>query len=145
MAPYALLAVTPLSVVAAIGVLWFKVPFNGSVWVVFVGLALFLLISVGLGLLVSLISRTRQQAQQALVFIMIPTMVLSGFIFPIESMPEAIQPHVCRAAAVCAHGVAGVVRQGQRLRGACYAAVGHGRFRDRHLRGGRHRHPSPDR
>ena len=36
--------------------------------------------------------RTRQQAQQALVFIMIPTMVLSGFIFPIESMPEAIQP-----------------------------------------------------
>jgi ABC-2 type transport system permease protein len=62
------------------------------VWVVFVGLALFLLISVGLGLLVSLISRTRQQAQQALVFIMIPTMVLSGFIFPIESMPEAIQP-----------------------------------------------------
>jgi ABC-2 type transport system permease protein len=60
--------------------------------VVVVGLALFLLISVGLGLLVSLISRTRQQAQQALVFIMIPTMVLSGFIFPIESMPEAIQP-----------------------------------------------------
>lgn len=91
-APYALLAVAQLSVVAAIGVLWFKVPFNGSVWVVFVGLALFLLISVGLGLLVSLISRTRQQAQQALVFIMIPTMVLSGFIFPIESMPEAIQP-----------------------------------------------------
>ena len=43
-------------------------------------------------MLVSLISRTRQQAQQALVFIMIPTMVLSGFIFPIESMPEAIQP-----------------------------------------------------
>ncbi len=91
-APYALLAVAQLSVVAAIGMLWFKVPFNGSVWVVIVGLALFLLISVGLGLLVSLISRTRQQAQQALVFIMIPTMVLSGFIFPIESMPEAIQP-----------------------------------------------------
>ncbi len=90
--PYALLATGQLSIVALVGMLWFKVPFNGSLWVVVVGLALFLLISVGLGLLVSLISRTRQQAQQALVFIMIPTMVLSGFIFPIESMPDAIQP-----------------------------------------------------
>lgn len=91
-APYALLATGQLGVVAAVGMLWFKVPFNGSLWVVVVGLGLFMLVSVGLGLLVSLVSRTRQQAQQALVFLMIPTMVLSGFIFPIESMPEWIQP-----------------------------------------------------
>ncbi|HRC13373.1 MAG TPA: ABC transporter permease [Dermatophilaceae bacterium] len=90
--PYALLATGQVSIVALVGLLWFKVPFNGSFWVVVLGLVLFLFVSVGLGLLVSLISRTRQQAQQALVFIMIPTMVLSGFIFPIESMPEPIQP-----------------------------------------------------
>jgi ABC-2 type transport system permease protein len=53
---------------------------------------LFTLTSVGMGLLISLISRTQQQAQQTVMFIMIPTMVLSGFIFPIESMPAAIVP-----------------------------------------------------
>ena len=90
--PYALLACGQMTIVAVVGMWWFKVPFNGSFWIVVLGLALFMIVSVGLGLLVSLVSRTRQQAQQALVFIMIPTMVLSGFIFPIDSMPESIQP-----------------------------------------------------
>jgi ABC-type multidrug transport system permease subunit len=47
---------------------------------------------VGLGLLVSLASHTRQQAQQTVLFIMLPMMLLSGFIFPIESMPSALVP-----------------------------------------------------
>ncbi|HEY5506064.1 MAG TPA: ABC transporter permease, partial [Coriobacteriia bacterium] len=70
----------------------FGVPFNGSVWTVGLGLALFTLTSVGMGLLISLVSKTQQQAQQTVMFVMIPTMVLSGFIFPIESMPPAIVP-----------------------------------------------------
>lgn len=90
--PYALLACVQVAVVAAVGILWFKVPFHGELAVVLVGLLLFLLTSIGLGLLVSLVSRTRHQAQQTVMFIMIPFMVLSGFIFPIESMPATVQP-----------------------------------------------------
>jgi len=66
--------------------------FNGSVWTVALGLVLFTFTSIGMGLLISLVSRTQQQAQQTVMFVLIPTMVLSGFIFPIESMPAAIVP-----------------------------------------------------
>lgn len=90
--PYALLATVQMCFIAAVGTLWFKVPFNGELAVVLAGLGLFMLTSIGLGLLVSLVSRTRHQAQQTVMFIAIPTMVLSGFIFPIESMPPEIQP-----------------------------------------------------
>ncbi|PFG16022.1 ABC-2 type transport system permease protein [Propionicimonas paludicola] len=90
--PYAVLATAQMLVVAVVGMLWFRVPFSGNVWVVLTGLALFMLTNIGMGLFVSLVSRTRQQAQQAMAFLMIPTMILSGFIFPIESMPDLIQP-----------------------------------------------------
>jgi ABC-2 type transport system permease protein len=90
--PYAALATAQMLLVAVGGLFWFRVPFNGSFWVVLVGLFLFMFTCIGLGLLVSLVSRTRHQAQQAVMFIMIPTMVLSGFIFPIQSMPPLIQP-----------------------------------------------------
>lgn len=90
--PYAALATAQMLLVAAGGLLWFRVPFNGDALVVLVGLTLFMFTCIGLGLLVSLVSRTRHQAQQAVMFTMIPTMVLSGFIFPIESMPAIIQP-----------------------------------------------------
>ncbi len=90
--PYALLAGVQATIVAVAGVLWFQVPFNGSLAVVIVGLALFMLTCIGQGLLVSLVSHTRHQAQQTVMLVMIPTMILSGFIFPIESMPEWLQP-----------------------------------------------------
>jgi ABC-2 type transport system permease protein len=90
--PYVAIATIQMVFVVLIGVYWFNVPFNGSVWTVAVGLALFTLTSIGMGLLISLVSRTQQQAQQTVMFVMIPMMVLSGFIFPIESMPAAIVP-----------------------------------------------------
>lgn len=90
--PYAALATAQMLLVALGGLFWFRVPFNGDFLVVLVGLLLFMFTCIGLGLLVSLVSRTRHQAQQAVMFTMIPTMVLSGFIFPIESMPAIIQP-----------------------------------------------------
>ena len=92
LAPYVLLAIVQMSLVALVGRLWFGVPFNGELWVVVLGLALFMLTTVALGLLISLVSHTRQQAQQTVMFIMLPFMVLSGFIFPVASMPPAIVP-----------------------------------------------------
>ena len=90
--PYVAIAAVQMTFIVLIGRYWFGVPFNGSVWTVALGLILFTLTSVGMGLLISLVSRTQQQAQQTVMFVMIPTMVLSGFIFPIESMPAAIVP-----------------------------------------------------
>jgi len=93
--PYVLIAVVQMSFVALIGRLWFRVPFNGNVTTVALGLALFTFTSIGIGLLISLVSRTQQQAQQMTMFVMIPTMVLSGFMFPLESMPAPIVPLTC--------------------------------------------------
>lgn len=90
--PYVGIATVQMIFVVLLGLYWFGVPFNGSVITVAVGLILFTFTSIGMGLLVSLVSRTQQQAQQMVMFILIPTMVLSGFIFPIESMPAPIVP-----------------------------------------------------
>ena len=90
--PYTLIAIVQATVVAVLGTLWFRVPFEGSPAVLVTGLLLFLLTNVGIGLFVSLISRTRQQALQVMMFVTLPSMLLSGFIFPIESMPEVLRP-----------------------------------------------------
>lgn len=90
--PYAALATAQMAVVAVVGLGWFRVPFRGSPLVALTGLGLFLLTCLGMGLLVSLVSHTRYQAQQTVMFVMLPAMILSGFIFPIESMPDWLQP-----------------------------------------------------
>ncbi len=90
--PYVGIAVVQMSFVALIGRFWFRVPFNGALGTVALGLALFTFTSIGLGLLISLVSKTQQQAQQMTMFVMIPTMVLAGFMFPLESMPAPILP-----------------------------------------------------
>lgn len=92
MVPYVIIASLQITVVALVGRYWFRVPFNGSVAVVILGLSLFVFSTLGGGLLVSLVSRTRQQAQQTVMFILLPFFVLSGFLFPIEAMPAAIVP-----------------------------------------------------
>jgi ABC-2 type transport system permease protein len=90
-APYMAVAVVQVTAVFTVGTLLFGVPFNGSLAVIALGLGLFMFTTVGLGLFISTISHTRQQAQQATIFVLLPSIVLSGFIFPIESMPPAIQ------------------------------------------------------
>lgn len=90
--PYSVLGAAQSLLVSLLGVWWFAVPFNGSVTIVTLGMALYMLTCVGMGLLISLMSHTRQQAQQMVTFIFIPTFVLSGFVFPIESMPALVIP-----------------------------------------------------
>jgi ABC-2 type transport system permease protein len=90
--PYAVIAVVQMAFVAALGRWWFGVPFNGQFSTVVLGLVVFMFTSIGMGLLISLVSRNQHQAQQMVMFILIPTMVLSGFMFPIESMPPAVVP-----------------------------------------------------
>lgn len=90
--PYVVIASIEVAIITTIGRYWFNVPFNGSIWVVALGVFLFLFTAIGQGLIISMLSHTRQQAQQATMFILIPTVVLSGFIFPIESMPAEVVP-----------------------------------------------------
>ena len=90
--PYVLVSTVQAIFIALIGRYWFGVPFNGTLLTVVVGLGLFMLTCIGIGLFVSLVSRTQQQAQQMMMFVVLPTMVLSGFIFPIESMPATVVP-----------------------------------------------------
>ncbi len=77
--------------VLLIAQLWFHVPFAGSFLVLYAGLGLFLLSAVGLGLVVSSLAATMQQAMFYGMVIMMPFSLLSGLTSPISSMPRAIQ------------------------------------------------------
>ncbi|MSO83357.1 MAG: ABC transporter permease [Acidobacteria bacterium] len=91
--PYAILGMVDALLVVAVAVGWFEVPFRGS-FALLMGMCLvYLLTTLGLGLFVSTISRTQQQAMMTTsFFFLLPMIFLSGFIFPIENMPDAIQP-----------------------------------------------------
>jgi ABC-2 type transport system permease protein len=84
--PILVLILGVMLVILGIGVFWFKVPFQGSFWT-FIWLAiLFIISSLGLGLLVSTIARTQKQAQQISNVLMLFSLLLSGFIYPRDNM-----------------------------------------------------------
>jgi len=89
--PFFLIGLADVSLVTTVGVLWFGVPFVGSIWVLLLGTSLFLLAALGMGLLLSTLSRTQQQAFALNFFIVNPFLVLSGFAFPIAAMPPVLQ------------------------------------------------------
>ena len=79
-------------VVLTVMVFGFGIAIKGSVLLLFVLTAAFLMTSLGVGLFVSTISRTQQQAMMtAIFFVMMPMMYISGFVFPIENMPTVLQ------------------------------------------------------
>ena len=89
--PFALIGLLDVIMIALIGVFWFEVPLQGNPLVLLLGSILFLMSSVGVGLFISTISSTQQQAQISVFFFNIPAFTLSGFAFPIENMPAWIQ------------------------------------------------------
>ena len=91
--PYALVGMLDVFLVLGVAVLWFQIPLRGSVWLLLALTLLYLVSALGLGLFVSTISSTQQQAMMTTVFFFLTPMIyLSGFVFPIENMPAAIQP-----------------------------------------------------
>jgi ABC-2 type transport system permease protein len=91
--PYAVLGMVDVLLVVAVALGWFQVPLRGSVALLLVMCAVYLMTTLGLGLFVSSISATQQQAMiTTSFFFLLPMVFLSGFIFPIENMPAAIQP-----------------------------------------------------
>jgi len=89
--PFFLIGLFDAILVAAFGTLWFGVPLRGSIGVLAVGTILFLTCVIGIGLFISTISRTQQQAMMTAFFFVMPSIVFSGFGTPISSMPEAMQ------------------------------------------------------
>ena len=93
MLPYAFIGLIDVLLVVFVALVWFEVPLRGSFVLLLAMCALYLLSTLGLGLFVSTISSTQQQAMMtASFFFLIPMVFLSGFVFPIENMPEVIQP-----------------------------------------------------
>jgi ABC-2 type transport system permease protein len=89
--PFFLIGLLDVSLIATVGTLWFHVPFRGHVLVLFTGAVLFLLCMLGVGLLISTISATQQQAMVTSFFFIMPAVVFSGFGFPISTMPQWLQ------------------------------------------------------
>ncbi len=90
-APFAVIGFVNTAMVSAIALLWFEIPFRGSFALLLLGVALFLLSTLGVGLFISTVSQTQQQAMMTTFFFFFPAMLFSGFIFPIANMPTVIQ------------------------------------------------------
>lgn len=89
--PYILIAFIDMGLALSIGVLWFKVPVVGSIPLLLGLTFLFLIFALGLGIFFSTIARTQLQAMQMTMLFILPSVLLSGFIFPRSSMPLVIQ------------------------------------------------------
>ena len=91
--PYGLIGLVDVLLVVAVAVLWFEIPLRGSFLLLFAMCVLYVIATLALGLFISTISDTQQQAMMTATFFFITPMIyLSGFIFPIENMPVIIQP-----------------------------------------------------
>jgi ABC-2 type transport system permease protein len=89
--PFFLIGLADVTLIAVIGSLWFQVPFRGNIAVLALGAVLFLLCMLGVGLLISTVSATQQQAMVTAFFFIMPAITFSGFGFPISTMPQWMQ------------------------------------------------------
>jgi ABC-2 type transport system permease protein len=89
--PYTLIAFGYTIEILVVGVVLFHIPINGSVPLLLALAALFLVSSLGIGLFISTISNTQQEAIMSAMFVMLPSIFLSGFFFPLAAMPTWLQ------------------------------------------------------
>lgn len=89
--PYVGIAFWDLLEILAIGVLWFGIPIHGSIVLLLELSAVFLVTSLGLGILVSTVSKTQQEAMMLTFMLLLPSIFLSGYFFPIDAMPPFLQ------------------------------------------------------
>lgn len=89
--PFAIIGFIDVLLVISVSYSWFKIPLRGNLLILFFSMILYLFATLGVGLFISTISRTQQQAMMSTFFFMMPAVLLSGFMFPIENMPVIIQ------------------------------------------------------
>jgi ABC-2 type transport system permease protein len=89
--PSALVAMFDVLLVTAVSLLWFRIPFEGSYLVLTVASLLFVLTGLGIGLLISTISKTQQEAFMSMFMFFLPAIMLGGLLFPVDNMPRWVQ------------------------------------------------------
>ena len=89
--PVAIVALVDLVLVTAVAMLWFEIPLRGSVLALLIAAAAYILAGLSLGLFVSTISATQQEAFMTMFFFFLPAIILSGFLYPVSSMPPFFQ------------------------------------------------------
>jgi len=89
--PFTLIAYCDVLFIVLVATLWFQVPLRGDLTLLFAAVSCYLLTILGIGFFISTISHTQQQAMMVTFFFYFPMVLLSGFLFPVANMPEAIQ------------------------------------------------------
>jgi len=89
--PYILIGVIQLALIIAVGSFLFKVPILGSIADLYLAASVFIAANLALGLFVSTVVKTQFQAIQITIFFLLPSILLSGFVFPFDGMPKIVQ------------------------------------------------------
>lgn len=93
--PFAIIGIADVVVITLIGIFWFEVPIRGNLFILFIATALYLMTTLGIGLFISTVSKTQQEAMMSVFFFYFPAVLLSGFMFPIANMPVVVQWLTC--------------------------------------------------
>ena len=89
--PFAIIALIQIMLITIFGVLWFSIPLRGNLFLLLFSTCIYLFTTLGIGLFISTISATQQEAMMSVFLFYMPTMLLSGFAYPIANMPQVIQ------------------------------------------------------
>jgi len=89
--PVVAIAFIQLAIITTVALLWFRIPFEGSFVLLLVSAFFYILSGLGMGLLISTVSATQQEAFMTMFFIFMPLIILSGFMYPVENMPTFFQ------------------------------------------------------
>ncbi|MFH0762428.1 MAG: ABC transporter permease, partial [Candidatus Omnitrophota bacterium] len=89
--PFAVIALIQITLITALGVFWFHVPLRGNLFLLLFSTCVYLFTTLGIGLFISTISSTQQEAMMSVFLFYMPTVLLSGFAYPIANMPKIIQ------------------------------------------------------
>ncbi len=89
--PVVVVALGQLTLVTAVALLWFGIPFRGSFVLLATSGLFYILTGLGVGLLISTVSNTQQEAFMTMFFFFLPAIMLSGFMFPVQNMPKLLQ------------------------------------------------------
>ena len=89
--PYVVIGLIQTSLVLALGAVLFNVPVQGSLITLYVAALIFIAATLALGLLISTLAQTQTQAFQMSLFVLLPSILISGFVFPFEGMPRFVR------------------------------------------------------
>ena len=89
--PFIIISQAQMVLVIVFAILWFKIPMVGNAFLLLAATFIFLISTLGIGLFISTVSKTQQQAMMTNFFFILPFFMLSGFVFPIANMPTVVQ------------------------------------------------------